>query len=59
MKEKTLTGMVDDEESEIRMAFDEEEGYIIFTLDDYNETEVKFDCPHSFCAALSELGVCK
>jgi len=43
MKEKTLTGMVDDEESEIMVAFDEEEGYIIFTLGDYNETEVKFD----------------
>ena len=43
MKEKTLNGMVDDEESEIRVMFDEEQGYITLILGDCNETEVKFD----------------
>lgn len=43
MKEKTLNGTVDDEEAEIRVVFDEEQGYITLVLDDCNETEVKFD----------------
>lgn len=43
MEQKTLDGWVDDEDTKIGVIFDEEQGYITFILDDYNETKIMFD----------------
>ena len=43
MEQKTLDGWVDDEDTKIEVIFDEEQGYITFILDDYNETKIMFD----------------
>ena len=43
MEDKTLDGYVDDEDTKIEVIFDEDEGFITFILNDYNETKIKFD----------------
>lgn len=42
-KTKNLDGWADDEEAKIEVNLDDEQGYITFIYDDYNETEIKFD----------------
>lgn len=39
----SLDCWIDDEEAEVEVIFDKDEGYIMFILDDYNKTKIKFD----------------
>ena len=43
MKTKTLDGWLDDEEVKVKVNIDDEQGYVTFICDDYNETELMFD----------------